>query len=72
MEVEGQAEGEDGQKGKKKRKASLKSMKNEDGRYPAWMTTKKIRRHARIQKKKQKRTTKEAKMTRNWKLANSL
>lgn len=54
---------------KKKRKCSLKTMRNEDNQYPVWMSAKKIKRHVRLMKKKDKRNTKTVKMSRNWKLA---
>ena len=64
MEVEGETS--------TKKKINLRSMKNEDNQYPAWMTTKKIHRHARILKKKNKENTKQARMNKIWKLANAL
>lgn len=63
MEVEGEAP--------KKKKASLKTMKNADGKFPDWMSVKKIRKFKRTTKLKEKRNTKQAKMARNWRIANS-
>jgi hypothetical protein len=64
MEVDGETT--------KKRKINLRSMKNEDNQYPPWMTTKKIHRHAKLLKKKNKENTKQARMSKIWKLANAL
>lgn len=63
MDIEGEAP--------KKRKASLKTMKNADGKYPDWMSVKKIKKFKKITKLKAKRNTKEAKKARNWRIANS-
>ena len=62
MEVEGET-------GKKKYKVSLRKMRNEDNKYPAWMTTKKIRKHKNLMKVKEKRNRKEAKQSKLWKMA---
>ena len=51
-----------------KRKLSLRSMKGADGRYPVWMSTKKIKAHARNLKKKNKRCAKGPQMSRTWTL----
>lgn len=56
---------------KKKYKVSLRKMKNENNEYPAWMTTKKIRKHKNLMKHKEKRKQKDIKNGKKWKLANS-
>lgn len=67
MEVEGETT-----KPKRFWKPNLKTMKNEKNQYPVWMSNKKIKRHIRIQKKVSKRKSKEAKMSKAWKIASSL
>jgi len=57
---------------KKKHKISLRKMKNEEGKFPAWMTTKKIRKHKNLMKNKAKRNNKAVRDGKKWKLASSL
>jgi len=64
MEVEGDS--------KKKYKISLRKMKNEENKFPAWMTTKKIRKHKNLMKIKDKRNRKSVRDGKKWKLANSI
>ena len=69
-----EVEGEDLKASKdsnKKRKANLKTMKTEENKYPAWMSTKKIKRHARMLKKKEKKNLKTVSQSRQWKIVNS-
>lgn len=64
MEVVGEAP-------KKKRVASLKTMRNADGKFPDWMSRKKIRSFKKSAKLREKRNSKDAKLAKNWRIANS-
>jgi hypothetical protein len=69
-----EVEGEDlkvSNDGNKKRKPNLKTMRTEENKYPAWMSTKKIKRHARMLRKKEKKNLKTVRMSRQWKVVNS-